>query len=236
MPWLSLTSTKTIRFQTVVHAPLDEVVAFLHSPSELIDLNPLVERKLVSEDDPLFYTITDKLNFLGWSFETRFTAQFTLQENGTDSVICAPAGTKLFNVWRARTIEGHSVETPLVEVSEEVAVEVNISHFLTYTCAILIESPNIYLGKYFTFAIHYFKLEIRSYCYLRKARSESGRSFRGWERRYRTRRRSFLQSHCMHLNALIGRGVCIHPLVGTDATYASSRADCLGDSVVLWYF
>ena len=63
MPWLSLTSTKTIRFQTVVHAPLDEVVAFLHSPLELIDLNPLVERKLVSEDDPLFYTITDKLNF-----------------------------------------------------------------------------------------------------------------------------------------------------------------------------
>ncbi|KZS95934.1 hypothetical protein SISNIDRAFT_330150 [Sistotremastrum niveocremeum HHB9708] len=89
----------------------------IQNPPFLITLNPLVESCTQSPIDPFLWTITDKLKWMGISFNSSYNARFRLVEDGVDCEVNAPAGLHLRSSWRARNAMGGC------EVTETVAVQ-----------------------------------------------------------------------------------------------------------------
>lgn len=140
------TATRKFRFSKRIHTPHHVALAFIQQPVNLIDLSPVVTNKVASEDDPNFYVITDKLTFLGISFDTTYTARFTLREGGLDAACHAAGGVELFSYWRANVVasEGRDGDegegTAVTEVVEDVTVKVSGAlWFILYSSTLLIE-------------------------------------------------------------------------------------------------
>ncbi|KAI0793446.1 hypothetical protein C8Q75DRAFT_731166 [Abortiporus biennis] len=109
----------SVTFKKLIHAPYDTVINFLHTPTELIDLNPLVIHREPRKDDPSTYDIRDRMKILGIiPYEFNYTVKFTLNEDGIDGEVNAPGGTQLKDHWSAKAVDEENTE-----VTEDVTVK-----------------------------------------------------------------------------------------------------------------
>jgi len=95
-------SPTVISSSRVIHAPVSSVLAVLHNPTKLAQLNPLVVSVTQNPEDHDSYTITDKITILGISFPEVYTAKFLFIPDGVDSDVRASAGVRLRNEWRVK--------------------------------------------------------------------------------------------------------------------------------------
>lgn len=107
--------------QLVLSVPFIEALAVVQDPETVINLNPLLLKKEKHNDDPLCYTITDKLRLLGlWDTTTTFTCKFVVHDDGLESNVEAGVGTKLKGQWSLRKTEAgmELIENTKVTVSK----------------------------------------------------------------------------------------------------------------------
>lgn len=77
------------------------MLRYIQSPTNLIQLNPLVVAFEQDIDDPTTYTIVDKLILFGfYPTTTTYTAKFVRQEQGMDVEGIAALGVITSSAWR----------------------------------------------------------------------------------------------------------------------------------------
>ncbi|MCJ1394334.1 hypothetical protein MMC18_007212 [Xylographa bjoerkii] len=95
----SFTETIPIAITTPLPANVSStsVLSILHSPVQMITLNPLIETySVVPGVTPITYSITDKLLLI---FSTTYSASFTNRVDGMDTVSSAAGGVTLDGHW-----------------------------------------------------------------------------------------------------------------------------------------
>ncbi|KAJ7487666.1 S-adenosyl-L-methionine-dependent methyltransferase [Mycena galericulata] len=103
-----------------VKAPLHSVLAFLHDPAALMQLNPLLISVSTDPQDPTKHTIVDSLVLpFGYRRQITYRATITLHDEGMLAESSAGAGTTTKSNYKAR-----AVSEDLTEVEEEVHVNV----------------------------------------------------------------------------------------------------------------
>ena len=114
--------TQSVTLQRKFQASKAEVLAIIQDPDEALLLSPLLLSIIQDDNDPAWYTMTERLPILGGLYEssTTFRCRWEKVEGGADLEVVAVGGTEMKNEMRVLDSEEGEVEfqeTVVVKVS-----------------------------------------------------------------------------------------------------------------------
>ncbi|KAJ6503488.1 hypothetical protein C8R47DRAFT_205484 [Mycena vitilis] len=100
-----------VSYSKQIAVPLQTAVEFLHDPSGLMKLSPLIIEVNIDPADSTKYTIVDSLVLpFGYKTKTTYNATITLHDAGLHAESAAGAGTTTKTKYTARRIEDNVTE------------------------------------------------------------------------------------------------------------------------------
>ena len=97
---MTFTTVRGFVNELVIDAPPATVLAVVADPVAFAHLNPLVVKVEIDEQQPGYYTVTDRLGSGRFSFTVRYRAWMMIVEDGIDSAAWSFPRVHLRSKWR----------------------------------------------------------------------------------------------------------------------------------------